>query len=95
VFVLDDDIDPANETELVWAIATRLHPVQRQEVWTGPILRIFGGYLDIEKAAGIGPVVVHDGLQPAPGDGRLPQSSFAQAYPDHIRLLVLDHWDED
>lgn len=66
VFVLDDDIDPANETELVWAIATRLHPVQRQEVWTGPILRIFGGYLDIEKAAGIGPVVVHDGFQPAP-----------------------------
>ncbi|MCX4751034.1 hypothetical protein OG455_36965 [Kitasatospora sp. NBC_01287] len=42
-----------------------------------------------------GPVVLHDGLQPAPGQGRTPHSSFAEAYPAHIRRLVLDHWDGD
>ncbi|MEU3369398.1 hypothetical protein ABZ734_02730 [Streptomyces sp. NPDC006660] len=42
-----------------------------------------------------GPVVLHDGLQPAPGQGRMPHSSFAGAYPAAIRQRVLDHWDED
>lgn len=95
VFVLDDDIDPADDTDLLWALATRIHPTQRAETWTGFIHPLLGCYTDSERASMNGPVVVYDGLQPAPGEGRLPQSSFAHAYPEHIRQLVLDHWDED
>jgi len=95
IFVLDDDIDPADDTDLLWALATRIHPTQRAETWTGPIHPLLGCYLDTERATLTGPVVVHDGLQPAPGHGRMPHSSFAHAYPEHIRQLVLDHWDDE
>ena len=37
VFVLDDDIDPADDTDLTWALATRIHPTDRAETWNGPI----------------------------------------------------------
>ncbi|MFG2722061.1 UbiD family decarboxylase [Streptomyces sp. NPDC048416] len=93
VFVLDDDIDPADDTDLLWALATRIHPTDRAEAWTGLIHPLMNCYHDSERAAMTGPVVLHDGLQPAPGQGRMPHSSFAEAYPAPIRQRVLDHWD--
>ncbi|MFE4628376.1 UbiD family decarboxylase [Streptomyces mirabilis] len=89
VFVLDDDIDPADDADLLWAVGTRIHPTERREVWPGPILPLVASYTDEERAQGRGPVVVHDGLQPPVGGGRQSQSSFAQAYPPHIRERVL------
>lgn len=38
VYVLDDDVDPANDSDLLWALATRVHPSLRQEQWHGPIM---------------------------------------------------------
>jgi UbiD family decarboxylase len=85
VFVLDDDVNPADLTELTWAIATRIHPTSRRIVFEGAVLRLLTCYTDEETQAEYGPHVVHDGLLRAPGDGREQQVSFAQAYPAEIR----------
>ncbi|MGW2187714.1 UbiD family decarboxylase [Streptomyces sp. NPDC001667] len=93
VFVLDDDIDPANDDDLLWALATRVHPLHRSEAWDGRIHPLLGCFTAEERETRRGPVVVHDALQPAVDDGRLPHSSFAEAYPDDVRERVLAHWD--
>ncbi|CAM5631484.1 UbiD-like decarboxylase [Streptomyces canarius] len=89
VFVLDDDIDPTDDAELMWALGTRVHPTLRREEWTGPILPLVACYTPEERQRGRGPVVVHDALQAPAGAGRQVQSSFAQAYPAEIRARVL------
>jgi 3-polyprenyl-4-hydroxybenzoate decarboxylase len=91
-YVLDDDIDPADDTDLIWALATRVHPDHRAEPWLGPINPLMTSYTPTEHASHMGPVVVHDALLPAGGHGRLPHSSFAQAYPRQIQDRVLAHW---
>ncbi|MEV6026081.1 UbiD family decarboxylase [Streptomyces sp. NPDC052036] len=93
-FVLDDDIDPANEADLLWALATRLHPKERSAAWDGVVLPFMACYSEEERKAMRGPSVVHDGLLPAWGEGRLHHSSFAQAYPADVRRKVIDHWDD-
>jgi len=90
-YVLDDDIDPAVDTDLIWALATRIHPHHRAEPWLGPINPLMTSFTPTEHASRSGPVVVHDGLLPAYGDGRLPHSSFAQAYPPDIQKRALMH----
>ena len=45
-----------------------------------------------EYAAGRGPKVLFDGLQPPVGGGRLLHSSFAQAYPAEVRKRVIEKW---
>ena len=93
-FVLDDDIDPSNDDDLLWALATRIHPTQRRAAWDGVVLPFLAPYTDAEHKAMRGPSVVHDGLLPAWGEGRLPHSSFAQAYPADVRHSVVRHWDD-
>lgn len=93
-FVLDDDVDPSNEADLTWALATRLHPRERRASWDGVVLPFMACYSTEERAAMRGPSVVHDGLLPAWGEGRLQHSSFAQAYPADVRRSVVDHWDD-
>ncbi|MGW7648875.1 bagremycin/ferroverdin biosynthesis UbiD family decarboxylase BagN/FevL [Streptomyces bobili] len=93
-FVLDDDIDPADDTDLLWALATRIHPLDRAEPWYGFVHPLLNCYTHEERAAQSGPIVFHDGLLPAPDGSHLPHSSFAQAYPEPIRRRVLEHWSE-
>src|SRR5689334_19372096 len=75
VFVLDDDIDPADDNDLLWALATRVHPAHRSEAWDGLVHPLLCCFTAEEREAMRGPVVVHDALQPAVGEGRLPHSS--------------------
>jgi len=91
-FVLDDDIDPSNEADLLWALATRLHPRDRRYSWDGVVLPFMACFSENERKAMRGPSVVHDGLLPAWGEGRLHHSSFDQAYPEDVRRRVLKHW---
>ena len=93
-FVLDDDIDPADDDDLLWALASRVHPAYRQEVRLGWIMQMLHCYTEQERRAFYGPVTIHDGLLPAVGEGRTPHVSFAQAYPAEIRERVLAHWDD-
>ncbi|GGP46773.1 UbiD family decarboxylase [Streptomyces abikoensis] len=93
-FVLDDDIDPSDEADLLWALATRIHPRDRRLAWDSTVLPLMACYTEEERRRMRGPSVVHDGLLPAWGEGRLSHSSFAQAYPADIRDKVVDHWDD-
>ncbi|BBX63615.1 UbiD-like decarboxylase [Mycobacterium saskatchewanense] len=88
-YVLDDDIDPSNTSDVLWALGTRIHPHRRQEVWPVTILPWYQCYSDEERHSGRGPIVVHDGLLPAEGDGRPRPATFATLYPPEIRERVV------
>jgi 4-hydroxy-3-polyprenylbenzoate decarboxylase len=88
-FVLDDDIDPADDSDLLWALGTRIHPARRQESWPGPIMPWYPCYTEEELHAGHGSIVVHDGLLPPVGAGRARPATFEGVYPPDIRARVL------
>jgi 4-hydroxy-3-polyprenylbenzoate decarboxylase len=93
LFVFDDDIDPSDPAELTWAIATRVHPTGRRAVFEeSPIMWMAMCYSPPEQRSMTGPRVVYDCLQPAPGEGRFAQSSFAQSYPEELRRRVIENW---
>jgi UbiD family decarboxylase len=93
LFLLDDDIDPTDLAELTWAIATRVHPARRRVVFEDQFITpVIQTYTDEEYAAGHGPKVVYDALQPPVGGGRLLHSSFAQAYPADVQQRVIENW---
>lgn len=90
VFVLDADVDPADQAELTWALATRCHPEGHRVVRHGPVLPLLACYTAEERHAGRGPKVVHDCLLPE--EGRQRRSSFRHIYPADVQQWVLDNW---
>ena len=88
-YVLDDDIDPSNMSDVLWALGTRIHPHRRQEQWLVAILPWYQCYTEQERHGGQGPIVVHDGLLPPVGDGRARPATFDNLYPQGIRDRVL------
>jgi 4-hydroxy-3-polyprenylbenzoate decarboxylase len=88
-YVLDDDIDPSNTSDVLWALGTRIHPNARQQHWPVPILPWYQCYTEEERHRGQGPIVVHDGLLPALEEGRARPATFETLYPAEIRARVL------
>jgi 4-hydroxy-3-polyprenylbenzoate decarboxylase len=88
-YVLDDDIDPSNISDVLWALGTRIHPQLRQEHWPVPILPWYQCYTEEERHAGRGPIVVHDGLLAALEDGEARPATFDSLYPAELRERVL------
>jgi UbiD family decarboxylase len=88
-YVLDDDIDPSNTSDVLWALGTRIHPNLRQEHWPVPILPWYLCYTEHERHNAQGAIVVHDGLLPAPADPRVRPATFDSLYPAEIRERVL------
>ena len=88
-YLLDDDIDPSNVSDVLWALGTRIHPHLRQEQWQVPILPWYQCYSEEERHSGRGPIVVHDGLLTPVGDGRPRPATFDSLYPPDIRERVL------
>jgi UbiD family decarboxylase len=88
-YVLDDDIDPSNTSDVLWALGTRIHPNGRQQHWPVPILPWYQCYTEAERHRGQGPIVVHDGLLPALEEGRARPATFETLYPPEIRERVL------
>jgi 3-polyprenyl-4-hydroxybenzoate decarboxylase len=91
IFVLDDDIDPANTAELGWALATRVHPTARRITENYPIVPLIACYTDDERHHAQGDHVIFDALQPAPGE-RWRRSGFNHIYPEDVRRRVLAAW---
>jgi 4-hydroxy-3-polyprenylbenzoate decarboxylase len=89
VFVLDDDIDPANLSDVLWALGTRIHPSGRQEQWTGTILPWYMCYTEEERHKAHGSVVLHDGLLPPPEDDRVRTATFDSLFPADLRSRVI------
>ena len=88
-YVLDDDIDPSNISDVLWALGTRIHPTGRQEQWPVAILPWYQCYTEQERHSAQGAIVVHDGLLPPVGDGQARPATFDSLYPPEIRERVL------
>jgi UbiD family decarboxylase len=88
-YVLDDDIDPSNTSDVLWALGTRIHPNQRQQHWPVPILPWYQCYTEEERHSGNGPIVLHDGLLASIEDGQARAATFDNLYPQEIRDRVL------
>ena len=88
-YVFDDDIDPSNISDVLWALGTRIHPNLRQEHWQVPILPWYQCYTEEERHGGRGPIVIHDGLLTALEDGEARPATFDSLYPAELRERIL------
>jgi UbiD family decarboxylase len=91
VILLDDDIDPSNVNEVVWAFATRCHPDTDSHFYrhesTLPLIH----YLTMaEKKDASSTKVVYNGLLPAFDRSEI--SSFKYSYPTDIQEKVVSNW---
>lgn len=91
-FVLDDDVDPSDVAELLWALSTRCHPEDFRVARHGEVLPLLTCYTHEERHAQHGAKVVHDCLLPAEGHGRERRSSFRHIYPPEVQRWVEQHW---
>lgn len=88
-FVLDNDVEPSNVAELVWALSTRCHPEEFRIVRHGEVLPLLTCYTAEEQHAQHGAKVVYDCLLPADAERR---SSFRHIYPAEVQRWVEQHW---
>lgn len=93
IYVMDDDIDPTNYKDVLWGMATRVHPTRHRVESFGEILPLLNCYDTDECHDHHAIRVAHDCLQPALGDGRLNHSSFAGAYPEELQKKVIANWE--
>lgn len=94
ILVLDDDVDPANPSELAWAMATRIHPTRRRIVRTGTVVNLLTCYTPEERKAQVAEKVTYDALLPAADAGRETRSSFRFIFPADVQQRVLDRWSD-
>ncbi|CAE6816760.1 UbiD-like decarboxylase [Paraburkholderia aspalathi] len=88
-YVFDDDIDPSNTSDVLWALGTRVHPNLRKEQWQVEILPWYLCYTEEERHSGHGSIVVHDGLLPPMTSASPRHATFDTLYPAEIRERVL------
>jgi UbiD family decarboxylase len=96
VIVVNDDIDATDTKQVVWAFATRCHPVAGEIHFdheaTSPLVAFLE---ESEKMAGRTPKVVYNCLPPEDWAGRLPKrTSFAHNYSADLQARVLSRWSE-
>ncbi|HEX5438322.1 MAG TPA: UbiD family decarboxylase [Gemmatimonadaceae bacterium] len=96
VLVMNDDVDPTNTLEVVWALATRHHPGSSGEVLFGEEFAGMVAFLRTsEKFTGKTTKVVYNCLPPEDWGDTLPgRSSFAHNYPASLQDRVLARWQE-
>jgi 4-hydroxy-3-polyprenylbenzoate decarboxylase len=88
-YVFDDDIDPANLQDVLWALGTRVHPNLRQAQWPVTILPWYPCYSEQERHSARGSIVVHDGLLPPAAVEPARPATFDSLYPPEIRARVI------
>jgi 4-hydroxy-3-polyprenylbenzoate decarboxylase len=95
IVLVDDDIDPTNLDEVVWAFATRCHPEHGQAVYpTEKVLPLVGYLTEEERKAARGAKVIHNCLRADAGDPELAarRSSFRYLWPREIQDRVVQNW---
>jgi len=97
LIVVDEDIDPTNMNEVVWALTTRCHPQRgifsTGSSWSIPLLPFLSPY---EKKHYIGSQVLFDCTWPKdwPADAIPQKASFDQVWPKETQERVLENWSE-
>jgi len=94
ILVVNDDVDPTNTAELVWAFATRCHPVHGEIAFDREATSPLVAFLEAsEKHTGRTTKVVYNCLPPEEWGDRLPRRcSFAHNYPPALQARVLANW---
>jgi UbiD family decarboxylase len=94
ILVLNDDIDPTNLQQLVWAFATRCHPRTGAVHFGKEIISPLVAFLKTaEKQAGISTKVIYNCLPPDEWEDHLPKrSSFSGSFPRELQEKVLTNW---
>lgn len=96
IIVLNDDVDPTDPSELIWAFATRCHPllghVAFDHIHAAPLLAYLRRSEKISATTG---KMVYNGLPPDEWGERLPmRASFRHGYPREVVARVHDRWRE-
>jgi 4-hydroxy-3-polyprenylbenzoate decarboxylase len=95
LIVVDEDIDPTNMNEVIWALTTRCHPERgifsTGSSWSIPLLPFLSPY---EKEHYLGSQVLFDCTWPKdwPADAIPKKASFDVVWPEHIQQRVLKNW---
>jgi 4-hydroxy-3-polyprenylbenzoate decarboxylase len=94
VILVEDDVDPTNLDELVWAFATRNHPERGQVLFPGEPLLPLVAFLDQEeRKAARGTKVIYNCLtEEDPGGTAARRSSFRFLWPQEIQERVIENW---
>ncbi|MFI5776853.1 UbiD family decarboxylase [Nocardia sp. NPDC051570] len=90
LMLIDQDIDPTDMRDLMWAWATRCHTSYGSTVLDMPISILSPVFTDAERFSQRGPVQVLDCLL---RDG-LSSTAFAENFPADLQRRVLAEWDE-
>lgn len=99
VIVCDDDIDPSNMRDLVWAWNSRCHPATGHFVLSdqpaNPIEPMYAtAHLSFEsQATQVGPIEVLNCLLPTEGEALPRDADFAHNYPKDLQQRVLANWE--
>ena len=96
VTVVDDDVDPSNIGQLVWAIATRHHPDRRVAIPDQYIFPLVAYLSQEEKKDAVSTRVIYNCLTPFHTwpEGRRPVEASFRGYPEELQKKVLDNWEE-
>ena len=95
VIVVDDDIDPSNLNQVVWALATRHHPDRRVSIPNQYIFPLVA-YLDAkEKSDAVSTRVIYNCLTPFHTweKERRPVEASFRGYPEELQKHVIDNWE--
>jgi 4-hydroxy-3-polyprenylbenzoate decarboxylase len=95
IILLDDDVDPANLDEVVWALATRCHPERGPALFPNePVLPLVGYLSAAERRERRSSKVIYNCLLPdgRTGERRPKRSSFRYAWPTEVRERVVKNW---
>lgn len=96
VLVVDDDVDPGDIKQLVWALATRHHPDRRVVLEDQYIFPLVAYLSAEEKSEAISTRVIYNCLTPFhrwPQEQRPVEASF-RGYPEKLQKHVLDNWEK-
>ncbi len=96
IIVLNDDIDPTDNDELIWAFATRCHPllgnVTFDHIPAAPLLAYLRKSEKISSTTG---KIVYNCLPPDEWGDALPvRASFRHGYPKSLTDQVMVRWQD-
>jgi UbiD family decarboxylase len=95
VLVVNDDVDPSNSRELMWAFMTRCTPCERGEIFFNheSIFPLVAYLTTAEKVSAKTKKVIFNCLPPDEWGDKLPRrSSFNHIYPQAVRDKILANW---
>ena len=97
VLVVTDDLDPSDAGEVLWALATRVHPGDGEIMFSAEPANPLNAFLTSqEKEAMFTTKSILDGLpRDEWGPGQRPvRADFATLYPESLKRRVLDRWSD-